>query len=117
MQRARPLAPPPPPAAAIAHLALGAPPAFAAKTTTDDLTVGGAAIHVEFEPLAFRDGGDAVAGMDKPFGAHRGRLLRRFPTTRVTVRVIAEGGDRCARGQELRKPRRVHSRAGGARGD
>ena len=46
-------------AAAITHLAVGVPAALAATNTTDDLSVGGAAIHVEFEPHAFRDGGDA----------------------------------------------------------
>ena len=91
-------------AAAIAHLALGVPPAFAAKTTTDDLTVGGAAIHVEFEPLAFRDGGDAVRGWISRSAHVVAGYYGRFPTTRVTVRVIAEGGDGVHGGKSFANP-------------
>ena len=58
MQRARPTATSAA-AAAIAHLALGAPPALAAPTTANDITAGGAAIHIEFEPGAFRDSGES----------------------------------------------------------
>ncbi|HJX20148.1 MAG TPA: hypothetical protein VJ454_04105, partial [Steroidobacteraceae bacterium] len=79
-------------AAALAHLAPGVPPALAA-TTTDDLTVGGAAIHVEFEPHAFRDGGDAVRGWIRRSANIVTGYYGRFPATRVTVRVLAEAGE------------------------
>ena len=103
MQRARP-ARTAAAAAAIAHLALSVPPAFAAKTTTDDLTVGGATIHVEFEPLAFRDGGDAVRGWISRSAHIVAGYYGRFPTTRVTVRVIAEGGDGVHGGKSFANP-------------
>ena len=90
-------------AAAIAHLALGVPAALAA-TTTDDLSVGGAAIHVEFEPHAFRDGGDAVRGWIRRSAHIVTGYYGRFPTTRVTVRVSAEAGEGVHGGKSFANP-------------
>jgi hypothetical protein len=91
-------------AAAIAHLALGAPPALAAATTAHDITVDGAAIHIEFEPGAFRDGGDAVRGWIRRSANIVAGYYGRFPTTRVTVRVIAEAGDGVHGGKSFANP-------------
>jgi len=91
-------------AAAVAHLALGVPPALAATTTTDDLTVGAAAIHVEFEPHAFRDGGDAVRGWIGRSAHIVAGYYGRFPTTRLTVRVIAEAGEGVHGGKSFANP-------------
>jgi hypothetical protein len=90
-------------AAAIAHLALGVPAALAA-TATDDLSVGGAAIHVEFEPHAFRDGGDAVRGWIRRSAHIVTGYYGRFPTTRVTVRVSAEAGEGVHGGKSFANP-------------
>jgi hypothetical protein len=90
-------------AAAIAQLALGVPAALAA-TTTDDLSVGGAAIHVEFEPHAFRDGGDAVRGWIRRSAHIVTGYYGRFPTTRVTVRVSAEAGEGVHGGKSFANP-------------
>jgi hypothetical protein len=90
-------------AAAIAQLALGVPAALAA-TTTDDLSVGGAAIHVEFEPRAFRDGGDAVREWIRRSAHIVTGYYGRFPTTRVTVRVSAEAGEGVHGGKSFANP-------------
>jgi hypothetical protein len=90
-------------AAAIAHLALGVPAALAA-TTTDDLSVGGAAIHVEFEPHAFRDGGDAVRGWIRRSANIVAGYYGRLPTTRLTVRVIAQAGEGVHGGKSFANP-------------
>jgi hypothetical protein len=102
MQRARPIGTVA--AAAIAHLALGAPPALAAAATANDLTVGGAAIHIEFEPGAFRDGGDGVRGWIRRSANIVSGYYGRFPTTRVTVQVIAEAGDGVHGGKSFANP-------------
>ncbi len=91
-------------AAAIAHLALGAPPALAASTTANDITVDGAAIHIEFEPGAFRDGGDGVRGWIRRSANIVAGYYGRFPTTRVTVQVIAEAGDGVHGGKSFANP-------------
>jgi hypothetical protein len=91
-------------AAAIAHLALGAPTAFAAPTTANDITVDGAAIKVEFEPGAFRDGGDAVRGWIRRSANIVAGYYGRFPTTRVTVQVIAQAGDGVHGGKSFANP-------------
>jgi hypothetical protein len=91
-------------AAAIAHLALGAPPALAAPTTANDITVDGAAIHIEFEPGAFRDGGAAVRGWIRRSANIVAGYYGRFPTTRVTVQVIAEAGDGVHGGKSFANP-------------
>jgi len=91
-------------AAAIAHLALGAPPALAAPTTANDITVDGATIHIEFEPGAFRDGGDAVRGWIRRSANIVAGYYGRFPTTRVTVQVIAEAGDGVHGGKSFANP-------------
>jgi hypothetical protein len=91
-------------AAAIAHLALGAPPALAAPVTANDITVDGAAIHIEFEPGAFRDGGEAVRGWIRRSANIVTGYYGRFPTTRVTVRVIAEAGDGVHGGKSFANP-------------
>jgi len=91
-------------AAAIAHLALGAPPALAAPTTANDITVDGAAIHIEFEPGAFRDGGDGVRGWIRRSANIVAGYYGRFPTTRVTVQVIAEAGDGVHGGKSFANP-------------
>jgi len=102
MQRARPIGTVA--AAAIAHLALGAPPALAAAATPNDITVGGAAIHIEFEPGAFRDGGDGVRGWIRRSANIVSGYYGRFPTTRVTVQVIAEAGDGVHGGKSFANP-------------
>jgi hypothetical protein len=89
-------------AAAIAHLAPGVPLALAA-TTADDL-VGGAAIHVEFEPRAFRDAGEAVRGWIRRSAHIVAGYYGRFPTARLTVRVIAEAGDGVHGGKSFANP-------------
>lgn len=91
-------------AAALAQLALGVPLAVAATTTADDLTVGGAAIHLEVEPRAFRDGGDAVRGWTRRSANIVAGYYGRFPTTRLTVRVIAEAGDGVHGGKSFANP-------------
>jgi hypothetical protein len=91
-------------AAAIAHLALGAPPALAAPTTANDITVDGAAIHIEFEPGAFRDGGAAVRGWIRRSANIVAGYYGRFPTTRVTVQVIAEAGEGVHGGKSFANP-------------
>jgi hypothetical protein len=90
-------------AAAIAHLALGAAPAPAAPTI-NDITVDGAAIHVEFEPRAFRDGGDVVREWIRRSASIVTGYYGRFPTTRLTVRVIAEAGDGVHGGKSFANP-------------
>lgn len=90
--------------AAIAHLALGAPPALAAPVTANDITVDGAAIHIEFEPGAFRDGGDAVRGWIRRSANIVAGYYGRFPTTRVTVQAIAEAGDGVHGGKSFANP-------------
>ncbi len=102
MQRARPIGTVA--AAAIAHLALGAPPALAAPVTANDITVDGASIHLEFEPGAFRDGGDAVRGWIRRSANIVAGYYGRFPTTRVTVQVIAEAGDGVHGGKSFANP-------------
>ena len=102
MQRARPIGTVA--AAAIAHLALGAPPALAAAATPNDITVGGAAIHIEFEPGAFRDGGDGVRGWIRRSANIVSGYYGRFPTARVTVQVIAEAGDGVHGGKSFANP-------------
>jgi hypothetical protein len=91
-------------AAAIAHLALGAPPALAAPTTANDITVDGAAIHIEFEPGAFRDGGAAVRGWIRRSANIVAGYYGRFPTARVTVQVIAEAGEGVHGGKSFANP-------------
>jgi hypothetical protein len=103
MQRARP-ARTAAATAAIAQLALGVPLALAATTTANDLTVGGAAIHVEVEPRAFRDGGDAIRGWIRRSANIVAGYYGRFPTTRLTVRVIAEAGDGVHGGKSFANP-------------
>jgi hypothetical protein len=90
-------------AAAITHLALGVPAALAAAPT-DNLTVGGAALHVEFEPHAFRDGGDALRGWIRRSAQIVAGYYGRFPTTRVTVRVSAEAGEGVHGGKSFANP-------------
>ena len=90
-------------AAAIAHLALGVPPALAA-TTSDDLTVGGAAIHLEFEPHAFHNGGDALRVWIRRSAQIVAGYYGRFPTTRLTVRLIAEAGEGVHGGKSFANP-------------
>jgi len=102
MQRARPIGTVA--TAAIAHLALGAPPALAAAATANDLTVGGAAMHIEFEPGAFRDGGDGVRGWIRRSANIVSGYYGRFPTARVTVQVIAEAGDGVHGGKSFANP-------------
>ena len=102
MQRARPIGTVA--AAAIAHLALGAPPALAAAATANDLTVGDAAIHIEFEPGAFRDGGDGVRGWIRRSANIVSGYYGRFPIARVTVQVIAEAGDGVHGGKSFANP-------------
>jgi hypothetical protein len=104
MERARATAAAAAAAAAIAHLALGAPTAFAAPTTANDITVDGAAIRVEFEPGAFRDGGDAVRGWIRRSANIVAGYYGRFPTTRVTVQVIAQAGDGVHGGKSFANP-------------
>jgi hypothetical protein len=91
-------------AAAITHLAVGVPAALAATNTTDDLSVGGAAIHVEFESHAFRDGGDALRGWIRRSAHIVAGYYGRFPTTRLTVRVIAEAGEGVHGGKTFANP-------------
>ncbi len=91
-------------AAAVAHLALGAPPALAAPVTANDITVDGASIHIEFEPGAFRDGGDTVRGWIRRSANIVAGYYGRFPTTRVTVQVIAEAGDGVHGGKSFANP-------------
>ena len=91
-------------AAAIAHLALGAPPALAAPTAANDITVDGAAIHIESEPGAFRDGGAAVRGWIRRSANIVAGYYGRFPTTRVSVQVIAEAGDGVHGGKSFANP-------------
>ena len=91
-------------AAAVAHLALGAAPAVAAPVTANDITVDGASIHLEFEPGAFRDGGDAVRGWIRRSANIVAGYYGRFPTTRVTVQVIAEAGDGVHGGKSFANP-------------
>jgi len=90
-------------AAAITHLALGAPPASAAATI-DDIRVGGVDIHVELEPRAFRDGGAAVREWIRRSASIVSGYYGRFPTTRLTVRVIAEAGDGVHGGKSFANP-------------
>ena len=91
-------------AAAVAHLALGAAPAVAAPVTANDITVDGASIHLEFEPGAFRDGGDTVRGWIRRSANIVAGYYGRFPTTRVTVQVIAEAGDGVHGGKSFANP-------------
>ena len=91
-------------AAAVAHLALGAAPALAAPVTANDITVDGASIHLEFEPGAFRDGGVAVRGWIRRSANIVAGYYGRFPTTRVTVQVIAEAGDGVHGGKSFANP-------------
>ncbi len=91
-------------AAAVAHLALGAAPAVAAPVTANDITVDGASIHIEFEPGAFRDGGDTVRGWIRRSANIVAGYYGRFPTTRVTVQVIAEAGDGVHGGKSFANP-------------
>src|SRR5881392_3668965 len=90
-------------AAAITHLALGAPPASAAATI-DDIRVGGVDIHVELEPRAFRDGGAAAREWIRRSASIVSGYYGRFPTTRLTVRVIAEAGDGVHGGKSFANP-------------
>jgi len=90
-------------AAAIAHLALGAPPASAAATV-NDIGVDGADIHVELEPRAFRDGGDAVREWVRRSASIVTGYYARFPTTRLTVRVMAEAGEGVHGGKSFTNP-------------
>ena len=91
-------------AAAVAHLALGAPPALAAPVTANDTTVDGVSIHLEFERGAFRDGGDVVRGWIRRSANIVAGYYGRFPTTRVTVQVIAEAGDGVHGGKSFANP-------------
>ncbi|TLY86067.1 MAG: M1 family metallopeptidase [Gammaproteobacteria bacterium] len=90
-------------AAAIAHLALGAPPASAAATP-NDIRIDGAAIHVELEPRAFRDGGDAVREWIRRSASIVTGYYGRFPATRLTVRVMAEAGEGVHGGKSFANP-------------
>ena len=90
-------------AAAIAHLALGAPPASAAATP-NDIRIDGAAIHVELEPRAFRDGGDAVREWIRRSASIVAGYYGRFPATRLTVRVMAEAGEGVHGGKSFANP-------------
>jgi hypothetical protein len=90
-------------AAAIAHLALGAPPAPAAASI-NDIMVDGAAVHVELEPHAFRDGGDAVREWIRRSAGIVTGYYGRFPTTRLRVQVIAEAGDGVHGGKSFANP-------------
>ena len=90
-------------AAAIAHLALGAPPSTAAASITD-IMVDGAAVHVELEPRAFRDGGDAVRKWIRRSAGIVTGYYGRFPNTRLTVQVIAEAGDGVHGGKSFANP-------------
>jgi hypothetical protein len=91
-------------AAAITHLALGVPAALAAATPSDDLAVGGAALHVEFESHAFRDGGDELRGWIRRSAQIVAAYYGRFPTTRLTVQVIAEAGEGVHGGKSFANP-------------
>ena len=90
-------------AAAVAYLALGVPPALAAATP-DDITVGGAALHLEFEPRAFGDGGDAVRAWIRRSANIVAGYYGRFPTARLTVQVLAEAGDGVHGGKSFANP-------------
>jgi len=90
-------------AAAITHLALGAPPASAAATP-NDIRIDGAAIHVELEPRAFRDGGDAVREWIRRSASIVSGYYGRFPATRLTVRVMAEAGEGVHGGKSFANP-------------
>jgi hypothetical protein len=91
-------------AAAITHLALGVPAALAAATRSDDLAVGGATLHVEFESHAFRDGGDELRGWIRRSAQIVAAYYGRFPTTRLTVQVIAEAGEGVHGGKSFANP-------------
>ncbi|HEY0767081.1 MAG TPA: hypothetical protein VGD47_03920 [Steroidobacteraceae bacterium] len=104
MQRAWPAGTAAAAAAAIAHLTLGAAPALAAATSASDLTLDGAVVHIEFEPGAFRGGGDAILGWIRRSANVVAGYYGRFPTARLRVQVIAEAGDGVRGGKSFANP-------------
>jgi hypothetical protein len=61
-------------------------------------------VHLELEPRAFRDGGDAVREWIRRSASIVTGYYGRFPTTRLTVQVIAEAGDGVHGGKSFANP-------------
>ena len=57
-----------------------------------DLTVSGAAIHVDFDAAAFQGGGEPILSWVRRSGDIVTRYYARFPNPRLTVRVMAQSG-------------------------
>lgn len=77
--------------------ALGAATATASAPAAD-LTVHGAVLHVDFDPGAFAGGGEPILAWVSRAADIVARYYGRFPTSRVTVRVVAAPGDEGVRG-------------------
>ena len=91
-------------AAAVIFLTLGALLALAAAQPSSDLTVRDATVHIDFDPGAFRAGGDGIREWVERSAKIVAGYYGRFPAARLTVRVIAEGGDGVQGGQTFANP-------------
>jgi hypothetical protein len=82
-------------------LAAGAllPPARA-----DDLSVDGAALHVEFDAAAFSGGNDLILGWVRRSADIVTRYYGRFPTPRLTLRIVAQPGEGVHGGKTFANP-------------
>ena len=104
MQRAGPPSPALAAAAAIIYLALGALLALAAAGRGRDIWVGDAAVHIEFDPGAFRGGGGEIEDWIGRSGGIVAGYYGHFPAARLTVQVIAERGDGIHGGKSYANP-------------
>lgn len=100
-------APPGPALAAVATLlfiVLGALLSLAAAQPDSDVTVGGAAVHIEFDPGAFSAGGEVIREWIARSADIVTGYYGRFPVQRLTLRVIAESGEGVHGGQSFANP-------------
>jgi hypothetical protein len=74
------------------------------QTRAADLSVGGAAVHIDFDSAAFQGGGEPILAWVRRSGDIVTRYYGRFPNPRVTVRVTAQSGGGVQGGQTFASP-------------
>ena len=91
-------------AAALLFIALGVLLSLAAAHPESDITVAGATVHIDFDPGAFSAGGEVIREWIERSARIVTGYYGRFPAERLTVRVIAEGGEGVHGGQSFANP-------------
>ena len=89
-----------------AWLAVGALGALAgvAAARAADLTVAGAALHVDLSPDAFQGGAEPILTWVRRSADIVAHYYGRFPTARLTIRVVAASGDGVGGGKTYANP-------------